>query len=106
MDNKYFKTLPVELIWKIWETVDSYYMEVLRIQGRQPGDDIVYESYKKVHHEMVQDIGFELSLLKPSGCRQCENAGARCSDCFDDDWDEANLKIQWDADMHPVGYYP
>lgn len=59
---EYFKSLPTELIWKIWGEVDPGYMEVLRIQGRQPGDDVVYETYKKVHHERIQDVGFELMI--------------------------------------------
>ena len=87
MDNKYFKSLPTELIWKIWGFVDPDYMEALRIQERRPSDDILYETYKLIHREQVQDVGYELmirnTLLSKSlhGCNRCSGSGARCSDC-------------------------
>lgn len=91
MENKkYFKLLPTELIWKIWETVDPGYMKVLRIQERQPGNDIVYETYKKVHHERIRDVGFEMMINNVrykyggSRCNSCRGLEYQCFDCAKD----------------------
>ena len=89
---EYFKSLPTEIIWKIWEMVDPDYMKVLRIQERQPGDDIVYETYKNVHHEMIQDIGFELMIKNViykyggSECNSCNSRGIICFTCANEMW--------------------
>ena len=96
MENRYFEALPTELNWKIWEMVDPDYIEVLRIRGCRPGNNVLYETYKNSHYEKMISIRHEFKIWtifnRPAaGCNRCNSSGAVCSDC--------SSRPRW---LHPV----